>query len=516
MSTQLTTIENDDADFVGIPLRQILPSAKVIGADEIIVRSCCGAWNECQEDDLYVAIVGAEEDGHEFTHEAVARGAHAVVTERLLTTQRPQCIVNDTREAYGQICQALAGNPSQRLRTIGVSGSDGKTVTSHLIRSILMAAEQRTGLSSSIEVNFGRKKNAVPTREINAPRLAQQLSKMALANCENAVIELSSVSLAKRCLSGAELDVAVLTNIRQGKPGFHGSSQNYRRAQLRLLDHLKTDGVAIVNADDPTSHFLLERIQKPTLTFGLRQDANVTATLLDRSRSEQTFLLKAGTDSVVVKTHSVGDQYILNCLAATAVGLALGVDLVTIANGIGRLEKIPGRQERVECGQDFGVWIDSAQSPDQLATVLQNVRQITTGKIWCVASIDDQQSSEARQRMGEIVERAADVCALTKTTVDRMLDYEPFHQVLDGCDNPAQVEIIPNRFRAIEWALQQAQPGDGVVVTGCGEQPFALVGDESWTIGDRDVCEAWLYDQVSLLPSGDDPEPPIFNIDDYR
>lgn len=518
MSTQLSSIQNGDRGSIGIRLKDILPNAKVVGAEEIFFQSCCGAWQDCQTNDLFVAIVDADEDGHEFTHEAIARGANAVVTERLLTTRQPQCIVPDTREAYGRICQALAGNPSGRLSTIGVSGTDGKTVTSHLIRSILMMAEGDSGLVSSIEVNIGSDRNSVPAKELNSPRLAQQLTQMALAKCRTAVVEVSSVELAKRCFAGVELEVAVLTNIRVGKPGFHGSVGNYKRAQLRLLDHLKPTGVAIINADDPTSHFLLEQIKHPTLTFGMKQDANVTAVVIDRNRAEQTFILKAGSESVPVKTRIIGDQHVQNCLAAAAVGLSQGIDLVTIASGLGSVQKIPGRLERIECGQEFGVWVDSAKSPSQLANALRTIKQLTTGKVWCLASVDDDQSPEVRRRMGEVIERASDCRVLTKTTVDRVVEYEPLHQVLDGFDNPGDVELIPNRFRAIEWILEKAGPNDSVLITGCGEQPFALVGDNNWTIGDRDVCEAWLYDNASLSPVqsnwGDDPD--IYDIEDYR
>lgn len=518
VSTQLSSLQNGDRESFGIRLKDILPGAKVVGANEIVFQSCCGAWQDCQSDDLFVAIVDSEEDGHDFAHEALARGASAIVTERLLTTRQPQCIVSDSREAYGRICQALAGNPSQRLSTIAVSGSDGKTVTSHLIRAIFGAAEVESGIASSIEVNLGSAMKSVPAKELNAPRLAQQLAQMALAGCSAAIVEVSSVALAKRCFSGVDIDVAVLTNIREGQPGFHGSTDNYRRAQLRLLDHLKPEGVAIINADDPTSHFLLDRIQHPTLTFGLRQEADVTAALVERNQSGQTFILKAGSESVPVKTTTIGDQHIQNCLAAAAVGLAKGIDLMTIAAALGKVTRICGRLEKVECGQDFGVWIDSSKTPSQLATALQTLRQVTDGKVWCVASVEDEQSSELRQRMGEVLERACDRPVLTKTTVDFALEYESFHQVLDGFDNPGDAQVIPNRFRAIEWVLEKAGPNDAVLVSGCGEKPFALVGEVNWTIGDRDVCEAWLYDNASLSPLesdwGDDPG--IFNIDDYR
>ena len=338
MSTQLFNTNTER----GIRLRDILPDAKIVGADDVFFQSCCGLWKDCQTDDLFVAIMDSEQDGHDFTQEAIARGATAVVTERLLTTHRPQCLVNDSREAYGKICQALAGNPSQRLNSIGVTGTDGKTVTCHLVSGILKAAGQNTGLISSIEVNQGNNQTSVPATDLNSPWLAEQLTSMALANCENAVIEVSSIALARRCLAGVEFDVAILTNIRENHLDFHGSEANYQRAKLRLLDKLKPSGLAIVNLDDPKSHFLLNQIDRPVLTIGIKQEADITAKPINCSASEQTFIITAGSDSIPVRTTIIGDQHIYNCLAATAVGLAQGIQIETIAKGWNRSGKFRG------------------------------------------------------------------------------------------------------------------------------------------------------------------------------
>jgi UDP-N-acetylmuramoyl-L-alanyl-D-glutamate--2,6-diaminopimelate ligase len=501
-----------------IRLRDILPDAQIVGADEIFFESCCGDWRDCQQNDLFVALIGAEQDGHEYTGEAIRRGAGAIVTERLMMSGRPQCIVSDTREAYGRICQALAGQPARRLSTIGVSGSDGKTVTSHLIRNVLIEGGRETGLVSSLEVNFGSGQKETPNSKINSAQLAQHLTQMALGNCQAAVVELPSTALAQRSNAGVELDIAVLTNIRSSDLDFHGNLQNYRRSQSRLLDQLKPDGMAILNADDPTSHFLLNKIKTPTLTFGMKQDANVTATLVRRNENEQTFLLMAGGESVPVRTQAIGDHYIQNCLAAAAVGLAMGLDLTCIATGLSRGPSVPGRMEQINCGQDFGVWVDAARTPNQLANALQTVKQVARGKVWALCSVDADQSQEIRRQLGEVVERSKVNVILSKTGPSETIDYEPIHQVLDGFDQPGAARIIPNRFKAIEWVLENAQDGDAVLITGCGERPFAEVGDGSWTIGDRDVCEAWLYDNASLDPidSGDGLEPGIYNIDNYR
>jgi UDP-N-acetylmuramoyl-L-alanyl-D-glutamate--2,6-diaminopimelate ligase len=511
MTTQLSST------VAGIPIENILPMAKLIGADRVSVSSCCGHWRDVQPGDVYVAVVGSEIDGHEFAYQAVEKGAVAVVTERLLAIDKPQILVSDTRKAYGEICHSLAGAPSQRLTTIGVSGTDGKTVTSHLIQSILRCDRRSTGMISSIEVSADSKQHAVPNKRINPPAIADQLSSMVINGCNHAVVEIPSMALADRSLSGVTLDVAVLTNIRRDPDNRHGNSKNYARAFLRLLEHLNEGGLAVLNADDPKTHFLLDKIDCPALTIGMKQDANVVGRILERSNSDQVFTITAGSESVVVRTAMIGDQHVMNCLAATAVGLSLNISLQTIAKGIESAGHIAGRMQRIECGQPFGVWIDSATTATQLANALRTLKQVVKGKIWCVCSTDPRQSKLQRRMMGEVVERAAGQAVITRTTADAVVDFEPIHQILDGFEKPENAQVIPNRFKAIEWVLANACPGDAVIVTGCGERPFALVGENKWTIADSDVCQAWLYDHSSMLEEKFSPaDQQIFDIENYR
>ena len=508
MTTQTANIVD------GIPVRDILPNAKLIGTQSLNVSSCCGQWEECQPGDLYVAILGAETDGHDYCPQAIDNGATAVITERLVATTAPQILVSDSRQAYAQVCHALAGSPSQHLSTVGVSGSAGKTVTTHLVQSILSAANQTPGRSSSLGTVVGENNPTIPHQQLNPPLLAAQMSQMVLNGCSHAVIEVSARELAKRQFEGVTLDVAVLTNMRDDDIDFHSTRHNFKRSQLRILDSLKPTGLAVLNLDDPTSHFLVESCTQPVLTFGMHQDANVRGQLLDRLIGEQSFMIVTGSESVVVRTEVIGDEHIYNCLCAATVGLALGIDIHTIAKGLEQGSKLPGRMERIECGQDQGVWVDTAKTPVQLATALRTIKQVVKGNVWCVCSITDDQSYEQRRRMGEVLDRAADNVVVTHDAVDSMIDYEPMHQMFDGFEQPHKVRLIPNRFRAIEWALSQAERNDAILIAGCGEKPFALLGEENWTIADRDVCEAWLFDNASI--DGQLSTPDIFRIDDFR
>ena len=496
----------------GIRLDKILPSAKSVGSPDVIVRSCCGQWNECEPSDLYVAVVGNEMDGHDYAPDAVRRGATAVVGERLLAVDCPQFIVEDSRQAYGLICHALAGKPSELMTTIGVSGTDGKTVTSHLIHSVIQAAGHRAGLTSSIESQLGSLR-LPPSPSVNPPVMADQLTQMAMNGCTHAIVESSSVSLAQRACSGLALDAAVLTNIRRTSLGMHGSRENYLRAKMRLLDCLKPTGFAVVNADDPATHQLLDQIDSPVLSIGIHQAAELTAKLLDRDLSGQTFVLRAGSESTPVRTRIIGKQHVYNCLSAAAVGLTLGIDLPTIAQGL-EAAVLPGRLERVDCGQSFGLWIDSAKSPTQVATAIAAVGCGSAGRVWCVCSTDDEQTPEDRRQLGSILEKTTDIAVITSSKVCQQIDYEPTHQVLDGFENPSTAKVIPNRLRAIEHVLSHAEPDDAVIITGCGERPIAVVGEQNWDVCDRDVCQAWLYDHARL-DSEENPQN-IFRIDDFR
>ncbi|MGI9519473.1 MAG: Mur ligase family protein, partial [Pirellulaceae bacterium] len=293
----------------GISLRQILPQATFLNTDDVSVASCAGNLNECQSRDLFVALVGAEHDGHEDAELAVRKGAAAVLGERLLPISSPQCIVEDSREAYGKICHALAGNPSGRMTTVGVSGTDGKTTTAHLIHSIFAAAGIESGLQSSLHNKCrGQSGSSQPT----PPALADRLARMVTSGNRAAVVETSSPALAGRLFAGTQLDVAVLTNLRGSHFHLHNTLANYQRTQLRLLDHLKPEGVAILNADDPATWFRLPKINRSALTIGMRQQADITARILESDLFEQTFLMTAGEESVPVRTRIPGDHHVYN------------------------------------------------------------------------------------------------------------------------------------------------------------------------------------------------------------
>ncbi len=502
----------------GISLKNLFPPGQVIGAEDVFIQSCCGEWSDVRDGDLFVAIVDEKSDGHDSVEKAIAKGASAILAERMLAVDIPQFIVGNSRQAYSRICQTLAGSPSQYLKTIAVTGSDGKTTVSHLLHSILASAGETSAIASSLKIGRGHKNNNACQKtfanSLTPPDLANWLCHSTLEGCDHAILESTSVQLANHQLNGVELDAAVITNIRSNHLDYHNSVANYRQVTARILDHLKPTGFAVMNMDDPGSHQMIPDIKVPTITFGIKQQSEVQATPLEEGFSDQTFMLTAGNESAPVRTAIIGRNHIYNCLAAASTALALGIDLPTIVRGLENIQRIGGRLERVECGQEFAVFVDSATTPRRLGSTLASLRRIARRRLICVAATNGNNPAE-RQEFGQIIEKASDLPIISTPGIAESQQLELIHQMLDGFSNPATAHSIPDRVKAIEWALSQAKPGDCVAVLGFGEKPVISLDDGRWHLTDREICQAWLYDQP-ISPIFNATDSKIFRIDDFR
>ncbi|MFT5527769.1 MAG: UDP-N-acetylmuramoyl-L-alanyl-D-glutamate--2,6-diaminopimelate ligase [Pirellulaceae bacterium] len=485
----------------GVAVRELLSEARLIGDGNIRVTGCCGVAKECQPGDIFVAILSANEDGHEEVQLAVENGAIAVVAERFLPLQVPSLLVEDSRQAYGKICHTLTGNPTRRMRVVGVTGTNGKTVTSLLMASVLKAAGDSVGYTTSVGYCDGIESAKPAARIPSVPTMADWMTRTWANGCKSAVIEASSEALAERRLSGVELDAAIFTTLRSDHIDFHGSVLNYRRAKQLLLDQLKGDGFAVFNADDPGTRKLISKASCPAITYGMRNAGEIMATVLDRQTSEQTFLLRAGQDSVPIQTRIIGDQHIYNCLAVASAGLVLGLDLMDIARGIENLQTIPGRLERIECGQDFSAFVDVANTPDTLTCALRAIRQATRGRVICVYGSGEEGDTAIRPLLGRSAERNSDVSVITSNNPGYQEPKKIAHDIIDGYAKAKTARMIPNRLEAIDWALAQARPGDSVLIAGKGDENWQLLGSKSLEFDDRESVRQWLYNAPSNHPA---------------
>ena len=478
--------------FGAISLAQLFPQTLLHGGD-VTARGCSSDWRRIRHGDLFVAIVDENGDGHEEARRAVDRGAVAVIAERPLQTAVPVCIVEDTREALGHVCQTLAGYPAQQQTTVAVSGTSGKTVTGELIAAVLRAAGHRTSSLTSLGWHDGSYLDANGNRGLCPETLAHTLRQSADNACSHVVLEVSSAALAQRATSGVEWDLAVLTNLRSDHLDLHGTLPNYRRAKARLFAQMTENGCAVINTDDRASRELLATLDRPALTFGTRSGAQVSAAVLEQLPSEQTFILTTGDESIPVRTATTGMPYLANCLAAATAGLALGVNLPTIARGLEALPSLPGRMERLECGQDFSVFVDCADTPDQLGGALRALRNIIPGRLICVYGARSTHSRPSRAVLGRVVERFSDLDIITNDNPGNEPHFQLVHDILDGYHRPAKARVMPSRADALSWALQQARSGDCVFVAGKGERRGQYLSDGWHPWDDREYLRNSLY-----------------------
>ena len=475
-------------------LADILPDARFHGGKEIKIASCCGDSRHIKQGDLFAALVGRKDDGHDYAIEAVQRGAAAVLSERLLPIPVPTCIVEDTREAYGRVCHALVDDPCKDMVVAGITGTHGKTTTAMLLSSVIEAAEHRVGIGSSLGYCDGTRVDEDVSVAPTAPEFARWMSNMRNNHCDFAVVEANSEGLARHSFAGMQLDAAVITNVRRAHLDLHGTLRAYREIKQRILSYLKPQGVAIINMDDPATRFVIKDIKSPALTIGMQGNADITATVLEKHPSEQTFLLTAGSESIPVRTRIIGSGHIYNCMAAAAVGLVYGFELSTIARGLERVEELPGRLERIEAGASFSTFVDAAQTPDTLSAALHSVKQVTKGRVFCIYGADGGSNTEERPLLGRVVEKYADVGIITATNPGTEDQNQIAHDILDGYEKPARAHMMPDRARAIGWALFQAQPGDSVLIAGRGDANQQVVEGRKVDFDDRQVARFFLYE----------------------
>lgn len=485
-----------------ISLRQLLSGAQFFGAADVLATSVSCDSRTCRPGDVFVALVGDDLDGHDFIAEALERGAAAIVAQQPLECDAPCCVVADTREAFGRLCQALAGNPNQSLKLIGVTGTNGKTTTSHLIASILQAAGMPCGVMGTLGSSDSVDETPAGLTTPSAPELANWLARTAQNGCKYAVLEVSSHAVAQRRIAGLEFSEIVLTNLRRDHLDYHHTVSDYHRAKTELFQYLSPAGVAVINADDPASRACVPLIPGGVLSFGLKRPADITATLIERFKSEQTFLLTAGDATVAVRTAMIGDHHIHNCLAATAVALAEGIDLATIARGLEAIASVPGRMERIECGQPFGVFVDFAHTADALSAVLSTLREVTAGKLLCVFGAGGNRDTQKRPQMGRVVEELADMVIVTNDNPRREEPSVIAAEILAGMKNPSHARWVPQRSEAIHYALSLAGPDDVVLIAGRGHETHQIVGYDEIALDDREVARRYLYNLEPGSPYG--------------
>ena len=450
---------------------------------------------------LFVAVKGTQSDGHRFLAQAVTAGAGAIVVEKgqvsaetLASLGVPVIQVGDSRRALGLLASRFYGEPARRLKVIGVTGTNGKTTTTYLCKSILEAAGVRVGLIGTVAYVFGDERVAATHTTPGAVELQGLLRRMVDAGMQAVVMEVSSHALALDRTAGCQFGTAVFTNLTQDHLDFHADMEDYFRAKLRLFTALAAEARAVVNGDDPYGERVVEATQAKVWTFAIDRPADLRAEDVQISLNGVQFTAHTPAGSVALRSRLVGRHNVHNILAAVGVGLAQGVPLEAIAAGVATLRNVPGRFEQVEAGQPFTVVVDYAHTEDALYRLLTTAQTVRTGRIITVFGCGGDRDRGKRPKMGHVAARYSDVVVVTS---DNPRTEDPdaiIRAIIPGVQagmreaGRGRYLIHADRRVAIAEAVRLAQAGDMVLIAGKGHEDYQVIGKEKHPFDDRVVA----------------------------
>ena len=451
---------------------------------------------------LFIALPGTQTDGLKFAHQALDHGAAAIVHagtlhepvhRELEKSGVPLIAVTDLAARAGLIASRFHGAPSEALRLIGVTGTDGKTSVSHLLAQVLDREPARCGLLGTL--GYGRVSDLRPfgLTTPDAVTLQARLAEFVGAGLGDAVMEVSSHALAQHRVGGCHFTLAVLTNLGRDHLDYHGDLDTYAQAKTRLFQTPDL-GAAVLNMDDPFSAALLETLQPAARVFGYSQTratlpgvTTLRAARLAASADGIDIELAAPFSGQRLRVPLLGDFNAMNALAVAAALLALDWSMTRIADALADCDPIPGRMERVPTALPGRVIVDYAHTPQALHRALLALRPLTGGRLWCVFGCGGDRDRGKRPLMGEVAEAHADAVIVTD---DNPRGEDPaaiVAEILSGMQHPDSALVCQPRESAIRTALQRATAGDCVLIAGKGHESHQLIGEQRLVFDDRIV-----------------------------
>lgn len=458
----------------------------------------------CQAGDLFIGMPGTRVDGGDFWESAIAAGAVAALVSPQAAQKSgadPRVIAaTDMTQACASVAAAFYGYPAKQMKMVGVTGTNGKTTTTHLIEFFLNKADLRTALFGTLYARWqGFVQTAAHTTPF-APELQEQLAQAVAAGCKMGVMEVSSHALAQGRVMGCPFDVAVFTNLTQDHLDYHRDMEDYFAAKALLFSPDYLQGRAVINLDDAYGKRLIETINPDKVWSYSVSDstADLWMSDLDYSSTGVSGMLHTPKGDVAFSSPLVGQFNLANLLAAVGAGLHLGLDLSAMADILPEFTGVPGRMERVQISpeQNISVIVDYAHTPDSLENLLKAARPFIKGKMICVFGCGGDRDRTKRPIMGKIAAELADIAVVTSDNPRTENPERILQDILAGIPSDVQPIVNGDRAAAIRLAILQAQPGDGVLIAGKGHEDYQILGTEKIHFDDREQARNALAERL--------------------
>jgi UDP-N-acetylmuramoyl-L-alanyl-D-glutamate--2,6-diaminopimelate ligase len=471
------------------------PVRKVIGPPDRQVENIAYDSRRVQRHTMFVALRGEKTDGHQFIGQAIDKGASVIVAEREEQDPRVTClVVENTRTALADLAATFYGHPARKLKLAAVTGTNGKTTTTFLIKHICESAGLPCGLVGTVRYEIGQRLLPAIRTTPESLDLQELLAQIVSAGCKAAAMEVSSHALAQDRTRNLEWNVAVFTNLTQDHLDFHGTMENYFDAKTKLFTGLvnqkrKLKPVAIVNIDDRYGQQLLDKIDKhvAVVTYGMGTRADFRASNYRAEFTGTSYQLDAQGKSYLVRLPLIGRFNVTNSVAALAAASALGIGLRSAVFSLAKSPQVPGRLEVVPAKRQFQVFVDYAHTPDALANVLKTLRELQPQRLIAVFGCGGDRDRQKRPFMAKFADHLADYSIITsdnprKENPDAIID-----QIEKGFRSNRYEKIV-DRTQAIDRAIAIAQPRDIVLIAGKGHENYQEFGDHTIPFDDIQVA----------------------------
>jgi len=490
-------------------LVSLMPDAKIQGNANIIIETLAHDSRLVVPGTLFVCFSGFKTDGHDHIMQAYAQGAVAVLVEKEvenLPADLTVISVASTRDAIKIITPFFFDYPSRKLRMIGVTGTNGKTTTTYLLKSILKEAGFHVGVIGTIQNTIGER--IIPTKNTTPDIIDLQslLADMVASNMDYVVMEVSSHALALERVAGCEFDVGIFTNMTQDHLDFHVTFENYLAAKAKLFalltagNNQKDNKTAIINCDDEAGDRILQNTKCRKITYGIHANADIKAERVDIQASGTSFEITGSCGRIPLQLNITGLFNVYNVLSAFGAALAEAIDPKTIKAALEKFQSVPGRFELVNAGQDFSIIVDYAHTPDGLENILKTAKQIAKRRIIVIFGCGGDRDRTKRPIMGKLAAEYGDVVIATSDNPrsedpDAILT-EIEVGIQEGLTEGKLYEKIRDRREAIAKALQLAEKEDIVIIAGKGHEDYQILKDRTISFDDKEIAKEIIREMI--------------------